>query len=100
MLKCSSERCVWAPQSLSAGTSTAPMLSVSRRNSVICVLLNILELQDLCSVSSNAPGQRRIVDERHAIGGDDFLQLWQPRARLQLIREARLQHLGRDEGGG
>src|ERR1700688_2938029 len=29
MLKCSSERWVWAPQSLSAGTSTTPRLSVS-----------------------------------------------------------------------
>src|SRR5437879_4156616 len=31
MLKCSSERCVCAPQSLSAGTSTFPRLSVSTR---------------------------------------------------------------------
>src|ERR1700722_1090166 len=35
MLKCSSERCVCAPQSLSAGTSTTPMLSVSLRKSVM-----------------------------------------------------------------
>src|SRR5215470_7989047 len=31
MLKCSSERCVWAPQSLSAATLTSPRLSVSMR---------------------------------------------------------------------
>src|ERR1700679_2859151 len=31
MLKCSSERWVWAPQSLSAGTFTSPRLSVSWR---------------------------------------------------------------------
>src|SRR5882762_5546354 len=35
MLKCSSERWVCAPQSLSAGTSTSPRLSVSLRMSVI-----------------------------------------------------------------
>src|SRR2546422_2945640 len=35
MLKCSSERCVCAPQSLSTGTSTTPRLSVSLRDSVI-----------------------------------------------------------------
>src|SRR5262245_14816237 len=37
MLKCSSDRCVCAPQSLSAGTSTAPRLSVSVRMSDICI---------------------------------------------------------------
>src|SRR5215471_16162655 len=36
MLKCSSERWVCAPHSLSAGTSTTPRLSVSLRISVIC----------------------------------------------------------------
>src|SRR5262249_9264504 len=35
MLKCSSERCVCAPHSLSAGTSTTPMLSVSLRTSLM-----------------------------------------------------------------
>src|SRR6516162_7547459 len=35
MLKCCSERCVCAPQSLSAGTETSPRLSLSMRNSVI-----------------------------------------------------------------
>src|SRR5262245_5653910 len=37
MLKCSSDRCVCAPQSLSAGTSTAPRLSVSVRTFAICI---------------------------------------------------------------
>src|SRR5579863_8084676 len=40
ILKCSSERCVCAPQSLSAGTSTSPRLSVSLRVSVILSLLS------------------------------------------------------------
>src|SRR5262249_383113 len=40
MLKCSSERWVCAPQSLSAGTSTSPRLSVSLRMSVIFFLLS------------------------------------------------------------
>src|SRR2546423_5396344 len=39
MLKCSSERCVCAPHSLSAGTSTTPILSVSLRTSVISAAL-------------------------------------------------------------
>src|SRR5271154_5667076 len=40
MLKCSSDRCVCAPQSLSLGTSTSPRLSVSFRMSLfICSLL-------------------------------------------------------------
>src|SRR5262249_11752426 len=37
MLKCSSERWVCAPQSLSAGTSTTPRLSVSRRMLLIMI---------------------------------------------------------------
>src|SRR5713101_102112 len=44
MLKCSSERCVCAPQSLSAGTFTSPRLSVSLRISVILFLLLFHEL--------------------------------------------------------
>src|SRR5215467_1243880 len=42
MLKCSSERCVWAPQSLSAGTSTTPRLSVSFRVAVMSSLLGLI----------------------------------------------------------
>src|ERR1700733_3938123 len=38
MLKCSSDRCVCAPQSLSLGTSTSPRLSVSFRMS--CCFFN------------------------------------------------------------
>src|SRR5215469_1248251 len=41
MLKCSSERCVCAPHSLSAATSTTPRLSVSCRVLVIAVLLGL-----------------------------------------------------------
>src|SRR5216683_7432900 len=44
MLKCSSERCVCAPQSLSAATSTSPRLSVSLRISAILFLLPFYEL--------------------------------------------------------
>src|SRR5215831_17577235 len=47
MLKCSSDRCVCAPQSLSAGTSTSPRLSVSLRVAVMGCLLWTLKL-DLC----------------------------------------------------
>src|SRR5262249_726256 len=35
MLKCSRDRCVWAPQSLSAGTLTGPRLSCSTRVAVM-----------------------------------------------------------------
>src|SRR5271170_7083593 len=45
MLKCSSERCVCAPHSLSAGTSTTPMLSVSLRTSVIAPLSQIKQIR-------------------------------------------------------
>src|SRR6267378_5848286 len=41
MLKCSSERWVCAPQSLSAATSTSPRLSVSLRMSVILFFLSV-----------------------------------------------------------
>src|SRR6266436_3772792 len=44
MLKCSSERCVCAPQSLSAGTFTSPRLSLSFRISAIFFLLLFQEL--------------------------------------------------------
>src|SRR5260370_41672490 len=60
MLKCSIERWVCAPQSLSAGTSTAPRLSVSFRMSAMGGLLD-------CSVQRNA-GRRQSnlgdVDDR------------------------------------
>src|SRR5262245_48757977 len=39
MLKCSNERWVCAPHSLSAGTSTTPRLSLSFLKSVMCSLL-------------------------------------------------------------
>jgi len=39
MLKCSSDRCVWAPQSLSAGTRTSPKLSASVRTALIAGLV-------------------------------------------------------------
>src|ERR1700691_2407904 len=45
MLKCSSERWVWAPQSLSAGTSTMPRLSVSFLISVMGTLLRAFLLE-------------------------------------------------------
>src|SRR6516165_4301416 len=45
MLKCSSERCVCAPHSLSAGTSTTPRLSVSLRTSVIASLSQIKQIR-------------------------------------------------------
>src|SRR5262249_6610013 len=49
MLKCSSDRCVCAPQSLSAGTSTSPRLSVSLRAFVIARLLVFLETPDVAT---------------------------------------------------
>src|SRR5260370_39352406 len=39
MLKCSSDRCVCAPHSLSLGTSTSPRLSVSLRTLITFTLL-------------------------------------------------------------
>src|SRR5215468_7850420 len=67
MLKCSSERWVCAPQSLSAGTSTSPRLSVSLRMSVIFFLLSTGAYAgtseavhaDLFSASISSPACRR-----------------------------------------
>src|SRR5215471_6639206 len=42
MLKCSSDRCVCAPHSLSAGTSTTPRLSVSFRMLLIAIAPSIV----------------------------------------------------------
>src|ERR1700741_962023 len=55
MLKCSSERCVCAPQSLSAGTSPSPRLSVSLRISVILFLLRRGAEGDGINTRSTAP---------------------------------------------
>src|SRR5262245_29316942 len=44
MLKCSRDRCVCAPQSLSAGTLTSPRLSVSVRKSAMLSPLRGLSL--------------------------------------------------------
>src|SRR5580658_6174006 len=44
MLKCSSERCVCAPQSLSAGTDTSPMESFSTRMSASLIAVLLLSL--------------------------------------------------------
>src|SRR5208282_211217 len=54
MLKCSSERWVWAPQSLSAGTSTSPRLSVSLRMSVMSILLSSVDGSTCERASANA----------------------------------------------
>ncbi len=53
MLKCSSERWVWAPHSLSAGTSTTPRLSVSFLMAIIWSLPAISAV----SAHPNAPSQ-------------------------------------------
>src|SRR5262249_7857796 len=47
MLKCSSERCVCAPHSLSAGTLTTPRLSISLRMSFIVSLAALEEFGGL-----------------------------------------------------
>ena len=52
MLKCSSDRWVCAPHSLSAGTSTSPRLSVSFR---ICT-----EFSSLISLIASGPSFRRV----------------------------------------
>src|SRR5947209_4896910 len=54
MLKCSSERCVCAPQSFSAGTSTTPILSVSLRTSVIALLSKRHQPSPSCYMSGGA----------------------------------------------
>src|SRR5258705_1905612 len=48
MLKCLSERCVCAPQSLSAGTFTSPRLSVSMRYSDILGIRRCRSKEERC----------------------------------------------------
>ena len=47
MLKCSSERCVCAPQSLSAGTETSPRESFSMR--MFASLMAVILLLPICA---------------------------------------------------
>src|ERR1700680_1049839 len=67
MLKCSSERWVCAPQSLSAGTSTSPRLSVSLRMSVISFLLCSYNLACLLPKGYSPPAstQSFATDVKH-----------------------------------
>src|SRR5262245_34521431 len=69
MLKCSSERCVCAPQSFSAGTSTSPRLSVSLRMSVMVHLL-----LDYSMRQCDTFDQPRMASRAHWVD----LSLWQP----------------------
>src|SRR5580698_913203 len=65
MLKCSSERCVWAPHSLSLGTLTLPRLSVSVRTPItgasIVVLIAFVLLYEF-GVSDSVSGDTREPD--------------------------------------
>src|SRR5689334_8055556 len=58
MLKCSSERWVWAPHSLSAGTLTSPRLSVSLRTSATEHLFCYRRDSSTTSVVRPRPSQR------------------------------------------
>src|SRR5260370_24376085 len=86
MLKCLSERCVCAPQSLSAGTFTSPRLSVSLRISAILFLLLFLvllqnaalvylleQLRILCVVHVNADKHGPRSVERFSQGRSDLI---------------------------
>src|SRR6266478_617119 len=95
MLKCSSERCVWAPQSLSAGTSTSPRLSNSLRTAVMASS-DVVQMKDFGGLRAHPPGQRGVVDQRFAVRGDHRLQLGRPAASLQLVLEASLDDLDHD----
>src|SRR6267378_5435909 len=57
MLKCSSERWVWAPQSLSAGTSTTPRLSVS-------FLISVMGLSPLRFERASTKGGKDLLQTR------------------------------------
>src|SRR5262249_29067130 len=62
MLKCSSERCVWAPQSRSAGTSTSPRLSNSLRTVVIVVAQTFSRLASSTPTRPRGRVPRRALD--------------------------------------
>src|SRR5215467_4835399 len=90
MLKCSSERCVWAPQSRSAGTSTSPRLSNSLRTVVMPRHSQIPEVEDFGRLGANPLRQRGIIDQRGAVGRNRRFQLGGPAASLDLVLEAPL----------
>src|SRR5260370_36730272 len=64
MLKCSRERWVCAPHSLSAGTSTSPRLSVSLRKSVIFQLPEPRLAKDRRAGRPQSPRRNRDLQQR------------------------------------
>src|ERR1700694_865767 len=64
--------------------------------------INVFDFEDWCRLRANTPAEFGILDQRHAVRWNDFLQLCQPRARRQLTGETLLEHADRDEccGGG
>src|ERR1700735_3130868 len=61
---------------------------------------NIFDLQDGRCLGAHDTAQLRILDQRHAIGGDDLFQLWQPAALRQIVTETLRQDTDCDEGSG
>src|ERR1700678_1641633 len=92
MLKCSSERWVWAPHSLSAGTSTTPRLSVSFLISAMDLSLAVRQgaadsgfrvgVTTPCSASPSLQG--------NAAGTAVLVRLNQPGAPLRARRDFRV----------
>src|SRR5215467_11404489 len=85
MLKCSSERWVWAPHSLSAGTSTTPRLSLSFLMLVIGSLLGCCSADGACR-SAGPMASRRSgfgdVDDGLSKGLRSFLRQVVPDAAI------------------
>src|SRR5262249_12353931 len=100
MLKCSSERWVWAPQSRSAGTSTSPRLSDSLRTVVVMAASSdIPQMQDFGGFGADPSGERGVVDQRFAVRRDHRLQLGRPAASLYLVPEGLLDDFDHDRDG-
>src|SRR5258706_1221018 len=61
--------------------------------------IDVLDVEDFCRLGTNTLAELGILDQRHAVRWNDFLQLRQPRACRQLTGETLLQHADRDECG-
>jgi hypothetical protein len=74
---------VGARQRRLAERTTAQASTLERAADAAPELVRILNLEDFGRACAELPGERRIVDQRHAIGRDHLLQLRQPAARRQ-----------------
>src|SRR4029077_9944417 len=72
MLKCSRDRCVCAPQSLSAGTLTGPRLSCSTRVAVIVSSLALRSWMGSLRILMGRVQRRTTDDQRFSVAAEGY----------------------------